>query len=156
MSKIFKKSDVDFCNLPLALTDENVKKAYTFALKMRKDTYGEPTCKNKYYSENSININVMSLHPRNVCRFTLLFTSIVFEGTITGNCNHQFIAHDAGIIDLNANDENLKYLPNTYKVDKNFIGSRGHLSSMKSCAPVVLTWLINMFPALKDEDFETA
>lgn len=141
MSKIFKNSDVDFCNLPLTLTDKNVEKAHSFISRMRKDICDEPVLKNKYSSENSIYRTVISLYPRSVCKFTPLFTSIVFEGNITGNCNHQFITYNGGIIDLNANDDNLKSLPNAYRIDEDFISSRDYASSKKSSAPTVLIWL---------------
>lgn len=81
------------------------------------------------------------------CKFTSLFTKMIFGGRISGNEYHQFVVHDDyGIIDLNRNAKDVKDLSNPYEEDSKFIGSKDHCESMSSCVPRIQKW-INEFDA---------
>ena len=75
------------------------------------------------------------------CKFSSLFTKIVFGGSIAGNRDHQFVVScDGSVIDLNAEARDVVALPHAYRAEPGFIGNDEHHLSMKSCVPRVKKW----------------
>ncbi len=76
----------------------------------------------------------------NACKFSSLFTKLIFGGSIAGNESHQFNLIDGRIVDLTAGSSGLVGLKGAYRHDPIFFGNDDHLASLVSCMPRVREW----------------
>lgn len=75
------------------------------------------------------------------CKFSALFSSVVFGGEIAGNYDHVFTLVDDEVLDLNEDAADVAALDDPHDDDDDFIYSGDFKESISSCIPRVRNWI---------------
>ena len=79
------------------------------------------------------------------CKFSSLLLSEVFGLEMRGNEDHQFCVGPGGeIVDLNANEPDVRALADPYRHDSSFWMSPDHAESLESCRRRVASWAVRL------------
>jgi hypothetical protein len=122
-----KKDEKDL--LPIPATDETVALARDFVMRMWQERAAERGLE-------------IPMDLSRSCKFSSLFAATVFGGTRKGNDNHEFLVlSDRRIIDLNADAEDVRSIPDPYRHDPVFWNNPDHRDSIASCKGRVSQWI---------------
>lgn len=75
------------------------------------------------------------------CKFSALFSSVVFGGEIAGNYDHVFTLVNDEAFDLNADAADVAALDNPHDEDDDFIYGGDFEYSIRTCIPRVKNWI---------------
>lgn len=75
------------------------------------------------------------------CKFSALFSSVVFGGDIAGNYDHVFTLIDDEVFDLNEDAADVAQLANPHREDDAFIYGGDFEYSIRTCIPRVKNWV---------------
>ena len=124
----FKNLDCD--PFPIEATDENIALAKEFLLEKWIERHSEL----KLGRPAPIDLS-------DSCKFSALFSSVVFGGEIAGNFDHVFTLIEDEVFDLNEEATDVAQLANPHKEDDAFIYGGDFEDSIRTCIPRVKNWI---------------
>jgi hypothetical protein len=121
---------LDAAPFPIEASDENIALAKEFLLQKWIERHEELKIDRPAPTDLS-----------NSCKFSALFSSVVFGGDIAGNYDHVFTLIDDEVLDLNEDAVDVAELPDPHKEDDAFIYSEDFDYSIRTCIPRVQNWI---------------
>ncbi|WP_315922351.1 hypothetical protein [Mesorhizobium sp. SP-1A] len=132
--------ELDCEPFPIEVNDENIAFAKEFLLGKWAERYNEREEENRKLV-GSIWHRSAPTDLSDSCKFSALFSSVVFGGEIAGNYDHVFTLVDDEVLDLNEDAADVTALDDPHGEDDDFIYSGDFKESISSCIPRVRQWL---------------
>lgn len=125
---------------PIEITEENISLAKEFLLEKWIERHHERE-KESQKLGGSAGTTPVPTDLSDSCKFSALFSSVVFGGEIAGNYDHVFTLVDDEVFDLNEDAADVAALDNPHKDDDSFIYGGDFEYSIKTCIPRVKGWI---------------
>lgn len=125
---------------PIEVNEENIALAKEFLLEKWVERHNEREEENRKLVGSTWHRSAPT-DLSDSCKFSALFSSVVFGGEIAGNYDHVFTLVDDEVLDLNEDAADVTALDDPHYEDDDFIYGGDFKESISSCIPRVRQWL---------------